>query len=79
MYYYFVDIINLIKRGVLLKKLNSSYGVHTQLKRNNNDNPTNEESHHREPVQHKQQEDIVETRHLSEVENLEYYTTISEY
>ncbi len=60
--------------------VNSSYGVHTQLKRNNNDNSTNEESHHREPVQLELQEDNVETRHLlSEVENLEYYTTISEY
>ncbi len=56
--------------------VNPSYGVHTQLKRNNNDNPTNEESHHREPVL---QEEIVKTRNLSAVEYLEYYTTISEY
>ncbi len=59
--------------------VNPSYGVTAQLKRNNNDNPTNEESHHREPVQHELQDDIVETRNLSAVENLEYYATISEY
>ncbi len=80
--YYNVDI-NLIKKRSTSEEaaltVNPSNGVHTQLKRNNNDNPTNEESHHREPVQHELQEDIVETRNLSEVENLEYYSTISEY
>ncbi len=58
--------------------VNPSYGVHTKLKRNNNDNPTNAESHHREQVPLELPEEMVETRNLNAAENLEYYATISE-
>ncbi len=61
---------------------NPAYGVPVQLKGDNNDNLTDEDTHHREPEQlelnylQREQEETADTAYMNEVETHDYHATI---